>query len=74
MISFEKNINKETFEIHLDTEGIDKLIDILVKLKTAENSDHIHLQTKSYGGSELSEETQGIDNEVLNQLDLFYWK
>lgn len=74
MISFEKNSDKDIFELHFDKDGIDYLISLLKDLKESDKDNHIHLQSQKYGSDELSDISQGYNSELINQLDLFYWK
>ncbi len=74
MITFEKNLDKDIFELHFDEDGINYLINLLNNLKKNQKYMHVHLQSNKYGGSELSDITQGFNSELINQLDLFYWK
>lgn len=68
MISVEENKHLDAIEIHLDADGIDKLIEDLTALR--EQSTHLHLMTPSWGGRELSEEMHG-SNKQINHLIIY---
>jgi len=66
MLTLELNKKGEAVEIFFDEAGAELLksyIDAALK-----NRDHYHLMTPEWGGSELSSECQGLENEVINHL------
>ena len=66
-----ENDKEEKIEIFMDVEGLDLLVDRLNKLRrNAEMGDHDHLMTPSWAGWELTEDKQGVDNELINHLCL----
>jgi hypothetical protein len=59
-------------ELHLDEEGLDLLVDRLMKLRRHNEPEHDHLMTPSWAGWELTEEKQGAKNQLANQLNIFF--
>ena len=58
-------------EIYMDAQGLELLIERLNKLKRhIEKGEHDHLMTPSWSGWELTEEKQGLKNELVNHLCL----
>ena len=53
-------------EIYCDRKGLIELIRQLGFLQKGES--HVHLMTESWGGNELTEETQGQDNVLVHHL------
>ncbi|MBS0622494.1 MAG: immunity protein 32 [Verrucomicrobia bacterium] len=37
----------------------------------SKNYDHFHLMTAEWGGSELSDEKQSTENEIINHVKIF---
>jgi len=76
MLTFEHSNSDGKIEIHLDEKGIDELTKILSSLSKQANSEHSHLMTEEWGGSELSSEKQNIsDNfELINHVKIMFWK
>ncbi len=58
-------------ELHLDEEGLDLLVDRLMKLRKHNEPEHDHLMTPSWAGWELTEEKQDAENELINHLTIF---
>jgi Immunity protein 32 len=56
-------------EVHLDAEGLSTLMAQLRFLETGK-TDHVHLMTASWGGSELTEELQCADTSVIHHLKI----
>ena len=74
LLTFELNKQKDTLDIHTDSNGLENIIDELTKLlKSAEKgtNEHIHLMTEEWAGYELSSESQG--GEILNQVTIYCW-
>ena len=67
LLTVEHNRNG-VVEIHLDREGLDLLIDRLMKLR--QNGGHDHLMTPSWSGWELTEDKQGTENDLINHLHI----
>lgn len=36
-------------------------------------SGHRHLMTRDWGGSELSNDKQGLDNSLCHHVKIFFW-
>jgi hypothetical protein len=73
MLTFESNHDNEQLEIHGDKEGLLKLARILTDVVGGQESQHRHLMTQAWGGSELSGDKQGFDNELYNHVKIFFW-
>ncbi len=73
MLTFECNIDDERLEIHGNKEGLLKLAKILTNMASQDESEHRHLMTKDWGGSELSNDKQGLENKLCNHVKVFYW-
>ena len=73
MLSFESNNDNQQLEIHGDKEGLLKLAKILSEMAEQKESEHRHLMTKDWGGSELSSDKQGLDNDLWHHVKIFFW-
>ena len=73
ILTFELDEKNELLEIHGNTEGLiflkDK-IDNLIKMK---KNDHIHMMVSSWGGEELSEEKQCVENTLVPHVKIYKW-
>lgn len=58
--------------MHLDAQGIDRMIEILNSLRGKGNAD-VHLFTPEWGGEDLSEEPQNESLAVMNHLKIMAW-
>ncbi len=74
MLTFESDKNDEQLEIHGDKEGLLKLAKILTQMAEQKESEHRHLMTKDWGGSELNNDKQGLENHLYHHVKIFYWK
>jgi len=74
MLTFETNVDNDRLEVHGDKDGLLKLAKILTDMADQNESEHRHLMTKDWGGLELSDEKQGLDNELCHHVKLFFWK
>lgn len=62
--------------LHADSAGLDALISCLEKLKKkteAGQSDHDHLRTNAWAGSELSEEIGKEEGQVIHHVKIYGW-
>lgn len=66
MLTVEINKKDESIEIFCDKEGLELLTKKISIL--SEKGGHVHLMTPSWAGNELSEEKQGLQNELVNHL------
>lgn len=73
MLTFESNKNDGLLEIHGDREGLLKLARHLNKLAEKDSADHIHLMTDDWGGSGLSNETQGENSSIYHHVKIYLW-
>jgi Immunity protein 32 len=71
LLTVERNSQQQAVEIHFDPAGLEFLIKRLEALKA--NGGHDHLMSSSWAGTELSEEKQGVDNEIVHHLSLHLW-
>lgn len=74
MLTFESADKGDRLEIHGDKEGLLRLAKIFTEMAEQEDSEHHHLMTKDWGGSELSDEKQGLNNELYHHVKLFCWR
>lgn len=70
----DKNSDSPEIEIYCDKEGISILIAELEKLKSSTGPSHLHLATPSWAGHELTENLQGSDTELINQVTIRFIK
>jgi hypothetical protein len=65
----------EMVELHLNKAGAEYLKNILDRLISNNQNEHLHLMTPDWGGSELSSNQQNLsaDVELLHQLKIMYW-
>jgi hypothetical protein len=75
VLTLELDQRGETVELHLNKAGIEYLKNILDRLISNNQNDHLHLMTPDWGGGELSSEQQnlGPDIKTLHQLKIVYW-
>ena len=71
LLTVEYNDSKAFVQIHFDAEGLDLFIQRLQLLK--KHGGHDHLKTPSWAGTELTEERQGAENELINHLEIMLW-
>ena len=76
MLTFEHYQDIETLEIHADLKGLRELCSTLSRLiesseKTGTN--HDHLMTEDWGGSELSNEKLGDTSTLVHHVKIFCW-
>ena len=72
LLTFELTKQHDQIEVHADSEGLAILIKILERvLKTGQ---HEHLSTPGWGGSELSEDKQGLNNNLIEHVKVILWK
>lgn len=72
ILSFELTKDADQIEIHGNEEGLRELIEALSRVLNA--SDHDHLMTPAWGGSELTEEKQGETNRLINMVTIHLWR
>ena len=73
MLTFETNKEKELLEVHGDREGLLNLARILTEMAEHIKSEHRHLMTKDWGGSELSNDKHGLDNSLCHHVKIIFW-
>lgn len=74
MLTFESNKADEQLEIHGDKEGLLTLAKILIEMAEQKESEHRHLMTEDWGGSELSSDKQGLNNDLCHHVKILFWK
>jgi hypothetical protein len=77
LLTFELAEEMDAIEIHVNQQGLQDLIDRLLKLKKSLNgssSEHEHLMTPNWGGAELTEEKQGKDSTLINKVTIHLWQ
>jgi len=70
LLSFELSQDNDELDIHCDEEGLIRLKQALSNLQS---SQHEHLMTPSWGGSELSEQAQSSGSSLLNKVTIHKW-
>jgi Immunity protein 32 len=73
LLTFEWDSKNDILEIHGNDKGLEKLKNMLDLLLNKTSDDHIHLMTKNWGGNELSDDKQCVENELINHVKLFKW-
>lgn len=73
MLTFELADDGERLEVHANREGLLRLAEILTSLAEEKLADHAHLMTEDWGGSGLTNETQGLNNTLLHHVKVFVW-
>jgi hypothetical protein len=75
ILTVELNSKKDSVEIHMNSAGIDLLINKFNSLKLRKENDHEHLMTPDWGGTDLSNIQQNTDENVklVNHLNLYLW-
>ncbi len=71
LLTFELGKPGNTLEIHMNEEGLSRLIDRLQRIP--KHGGHDHLMTAKWGGGELSEETQGKNNQLIDHVKIILW-
>lgn len=73
LIKIEWDSSREILEIHGNQKGLEKLKNVIDDLLSKNGNDHVHLMTESWGGNELSNETQCPESETINHVKIFRW-
>ncbi len=76
LLTFEVAEDMDSIEIHANQQGLQDLIDRLLRLKNSlpgKSSEHEHLMTPAWGGTELTQEKQGKDNTLINKVTIHAW-
>ena len=71
LLSFELSQDGDELDIHCDEHGLSKLKYILSQLENGEQ--HVHLMTANWGGSELTQESQSEDSQLLYKVTIHKW-
>jgi len=74
MLTFESNDNGERLEIHGDKDSFLRLAKILTEMAMQKESEHRHLMTPDWGGTELSNDKQSLDNKLYHHVKIFFWE
>ena len=70
-LSFELASSADQVQIHCDSAGLERLIQLLTRLsKTRQPIDHDHWMTENWAGHELTERKMGADTTLLHQVDV----
>jgi hypothetical protein len=56
MLSFEIKNNGEAIMVYCDSNGLDELIDTLIRLKSSPDIGHLHMRAPSAGGEMLNDQ------------------
>tara|TARA_R110000868_G_scaffold368973_1_gene632215 strand:- start:2025 stop:2252 length:228 start_codon:yes stop_codon:yes gene_type:complete len=73
MLTFESNDDSEQVEVHGDKEGLLMLAKILTDMAEKGESGSRNLMTKDWGGGELSNDKQRLDNTLWHHVKIFFW-
>lgn len=75
LLTFEIARDRELIDIHCNREGLDDLIYYLTRLR--DNSEgtpqHDHLMTPNWAGTELTQEAQGSESNIVNKVTIHLW-
>ncbi len=71
-LTFEWSEEHERLEIHASNDGLQKLSEIANALMNSSDN-HVHLMTPSWGGNSLSEEKEGVKNQLINHVAIYRW-
>lgn len=71
LLTFELLADGDQLEIHGDIAGLQDLSHIIQRAIDAHQ--HEHLMTPSWGGNELTEETQGKGSKLINKVTIHIW-
>jgi len=75
LLTFEISNDGEEVEIHCNIKGAQDLISYIERMVVgAPPPKHDHLATPAWAGDELSEEKQGKENKLVNQVTIHLWK
>lgn len=72
-LTFEWDKKNEKLEIHGNAKGLKLLRTQIDNLLKSRGNDHVHMMVPSWGGDELSEEKQCVDNTLINHVKIFKW-
>ena len=64
MLSFEIKNEREAIMIYCDSNGLDELIDTLIRLRSSTESGHIHMRAPSAGGKMLNDKNLWGDDAI----------
>lgn len=73
LLTFEADRAGQRIEIHVDSAGLDFLIQELQRLRDVATQDHAHLMTDDWGGSGLSDEKQNVNAELIHHVKILKW-
>ncbi|MEO1658577.1 MAG: Imm32 family immunity protein [Pseudomonadota bacterium] len=70
MLTFELSDSADELHIHLDEDGLRKLVEAIGRLAPG---DHEQFMTPRWGGTELTEQTQSDTTTLLNKVTMHHW-
>ncbi len=73
LLTFEWDEQNELLEIHGNQEGLNSFKNEIELLLKSTNEDHIHLQSPSWGGQELSDKKLNEQNKLISNVKIFKW-
>jgi|WetSurMetagenome_2_1015567.scaffolds.fasta_scaffold648069_1 hypothetical protein len=76
LLTFELTEGMDAIEIHADQQGLQDLIDRLLRLKNSlpgKSSEHEHLMTPNWGGTELTQDKQSVNSTLINKGTVHLW-
>lgn len=74
MLTFEADKDNDQLEIHGDKNGLLRLAKILTDMARQQETEHRHLMTEDWGGAELSNDKQGLENKLYHHVKIYIWK
>jgi hypothetical protein len=74
LLTFEWDPKRQVLEIHANKNGLERLKGNLEKLIASSGNDHVHLMTPTWGGKELTAETQSENDVIVNHVKIFKWE
>jgi len=75
LLTFEISHDGEEIEIHCNIQGAQNLIRHIERMVMGSTKlpKHDHLATPTWAGDELTEEKQGKENKLVNQVTIHLW-
>ena len=73
LLTFEYDSAGEVVTLHLNREGLEYLIGVLVRMRDLAAPDHVHLMTADWGGEELTDQKQASGSVLIHHVKLCKW-
>ena len=72
VLTFELNPDDDEIDIHGNEQGFLEFIEAINRVLSS--SQHDHLMTPDWGGSELTNEKQSETSKLINKVTIHFWK